>query len=94
MGLGMTALVTADAFDMHDAGAGWWFLMMLGMVLFWALVIAGVVWLVRGGLGSSANTPSRPAHEVLDERLASGEISVEEYEQRRAALRGSNQSRS
>ena len=87
-GLASMALVSADTWNMHDAGAGWWVLMMIGMVLFWALVIAGVVWLVRSGLGGTFGNTPKSAGDVLDERLASGEISVEEYEQRRSALRG------
>jgi putative membrane protein len=80
--------VGADTWDMHDTGSGWWVLMMIGMVLFWALVVAGVVWLVHSGIGQGPRTPAKSASDTLDERLASGEISVEEYEQRRQVLRG------
>ena len=62
-------------------------LMSVGMVLFWALVIAGVVALVRylgrsaphshGGEGTRA-TPEQ----VLAERFARGEIDEEEYRRR------------
>ena len=57
--------------------------MMVWMVLFWAAVIAGAVWLVasfrrRGSRGA--------ALEVLRGRLASGEIDVDEFRQREAAL--------
>ncbi len=85
---GLTAIgpVSADAWDMHDVGAGWWVAMMLGMVVFWALVIVGVVWLVRGGTRDSSRNAAESASELLDQRLALGEISVEEYEQRRRAL--------
>lgn len=62
--------------------------MMLAMVVFWALVIVGVVWLVRGGIGDGRRSTAKSASELLDERLPSGEISVEEYEQRRRALQG------
>lgn len=77
------ALVLADAWGWHhdDVGLGWWLVMMLGMALFWGAVIALVVWLLRGGL-DRRETPD----EALRRRLGDGSISVEEYEQRRAAL--------
>ena len=85
----MNDLVTlADAWDMHDGG-GWWVVMMLAMLLFWALVIAGVVWLVRaGGLGDRSGGRTKGAMELLDERLAAGDISIEDYERRREILAG------
>lgn len=48
------------------------------MMVFWALVIVGVVWLVRGGIGDGRRSTAKSASELLDERLPSGEISVEE----------------
>jgi putative membrane protein len=67
---------------MHDGG-GWW-VMMLMMTLVWLAFIVAAVWVVRELVGrrGDAGTPER----LLAERLASGEISVEEYEQRREAL--------
>ena len=43
------ALLIADTWGMHDndIGTGWWIVMMVGMVVFWGLVILGVIWLVR-----------------------------------------------
>ncbi len=84
-----TALLIADSsFDNHmgDWGAGWWILMAFLMVVFWGLVVVGVVWLVRS-LADSARGPRQAnALEVLDHRLASGEITPEEYRERRATL--------
>jgi hypothetical protein len=36
----------ADTWGMHDSdvGAGWMFLMMIGMTLFWGLVVLGILW--------------------------------------------------
>lgn len=81
----MSLLTIADTFDWHhgDTGVGWWILMMLGMVIFWGLVIYGVVWLVRG---AASPAPRETPAEILQRRLARGEISVEEYERRRALL--------
>lgn len=77
--------VVADMWGMHgDVGTGWWIVMTLGMVLFWGSVIALVVWVVRGGGARAAEDPKA----ILDRRLASGEITPEEYEQRRNMLGG------
>ncbi|MEX2106180.1 MAG: SHOCT domain-containing protein [Solirubrobacterales bacterium] len=73
---------------MDNWGAGWWILMTVLMVAFWSLVIFGVVWLVRSLAGGHASGQGRSAIEVLDHRLASGEISPDEYRQRRAVLTG------
>ncbi len=82
----LAALVVADTWDMHDWGGGTWVVMMVGMLLFWALVILGVVWIVRElGSSRSARDDERPS-DILDQRLARGEISPEEYAQARRAL--------
>jgi len=51
--------VVIAVWDMHDAGWGWWLLMSLGMVAFWALVVYGVVVLARGF--RRPQTRSRPS---------------------------------
>lgn len=71
---------------MDNWGAGWWILMAFLMVAFWGLVIVGIVWLVRSLAGGYHG--GRSAIDVLEHRLASGEISPEEYRQRRATLGG------
>lgn len=71
---------------MGDWGAGWWIAMALMMVVFWALVIVGLVWLVRSLAPGHHGIHGRDPVEVLDHRLASGEISVEEYRERRELL--------
>jgi putative membrane protein len=85
------ALLIADTWGMHnsDIGMGWWIVMMLGMVLFWGLVILGVVWLLRefGGARRQSGAPADPKA-ILDRRLAEGDITVKEYEQRRKILTG------
>lgn len=64
----------------------------IGMVLFWGIVIAliagGVALLVRQAGGSSASsTQGNPtARQILDERLARGDISRVEYDELRAKL--------
>ena len=66
------------------------------MMIIWSFVWIGLfgvaIWAVaqwaRGGPQGSASVqqPSKTAREVLDERLARGEIDLEEYQGRRAAL--------
>ena len=85
------ALLIADSsFDNHmgDWGAGWWILMALMMVIFWGLVIVGAVWLIRALMSERHGHGSASPIELLDRRLASGEITPEEYRERRDVLRG------
>jgi putative membrane protein len=77
----------ATDFSMQTDGWGGaaWILVALSMVLFWGLVILGVVWLVRT-IGEGGSRRPLDAREVLERRLAEGDISVEEYRERRQAL--------
>ncbi len=77
-------LPLADTWGMHDVGAGWGVVMLLLMILFWAAVVFGVIWLMRGGplRGESTDTPT----EILKRRLADGTLTAEEYEARRRLL--------
>ncbi len=70
---------------MWGYGFGWfgW----LFMMAFWVLVVAGIVWLVRSLSDQRDGSGSQSARRTLDERFASGELSVEEYEERRRVLR-------
>ncbi|BAD60555.1 MULTISPECIES: SHOCT domain-containing protein [Nocardia] len=77
-----------------DGMSGWGYgLMTVGMVLFWALVIVGVILTVRYLAQPSAPVGGAPivrpsAEQVLAERFARGEIDADEYHQRLATLRG------
>lgn len=88
MALLASVLVLADGGHMHGWDGGWWIVMALGMILFWALVVAGIVWIVREVGGHRHGGVGKTPMEVLDERVARGEISVEEYEARRTVLSG------
>lgn len=63
----------------------------IGMLVFWGLLIAGVVliarWLIGGGSSGSV-FPSRgkAAADILAERYAKGEIDKDEFEQKRRDL--------
>jgi putative membrane protein len=84
----LSLLLFADTWGMHDGdvGTGWMIVMMLGMVLFWGLVVVGIVWLLREAIGRNHHGPGGDPLAILDRRLAEGQISVEEYEQRRKIL--------
>jgi len=68
---------------------GYWFgFGGLFMLIFWIFVIAGIVWLVLALSRSQARTGdgASTALRILEERLARGEIDVEEFRIRRAAI--------
>jgi putative membrane protein len=68
---------------------GWGYaLMMVGNVLFWGLIIFGVVAVVRYlARGDRAVGPRLTPEQLLAERFARGEIDEEEYHQRLTILR-------
>src|SRR5215471_12974145 len=72
-----------------DHMSGWaWFFMGLGAVLFWALVIIGIVLLVRSLNQNRSSSPrSSNAEQMLAQRFARGEIDETEFQQRVAMLR-------
>lgn len=79
---------------MWGYGPGYWLVTGITMILFWGLIIAGIVALVRylGGTRHhtgrpDASGPSPRPEEILAERLARGEIDTDEYKQRLELLR-------
>jgi uncharacterized membrane protein len=76
--------VLADSSDWgHMGGWGWGW--MFFMLLFWAAVIGLVVWAV---IRNPATTqPKADPESILAQRFALGEISSEEFAERRSALR-------
>ena len=76
-------------------GVAGWFL----MTVFWVALIAAIVWAVANlfpGRGSyeptSAERPERP-EEILDRRLARGEIDSSTYDELRGKLRAARAER-
>jgi putative membrane protein len=70
---------------MHDGGWGvWW------MIFSWVLIVAIVALVVRAltASGGSSGSGERTigAREILDERFARGEISEDEYRERKRVL--------
>ena len=60
------------------------------MIVFWILVVVGVIFLVRGfasrtGTGGQADRPESPL-EILQRRYAKGEIDKAEFEEKKKAL--------
>lgn len=76
----------------HDVNGWGYALMTISMLAFWALVITGVVLLVRqfGRTDRTDGSPTAPRtpEQLLAERFALGEIDEDEYTSRLAALRG------
>ena len=73
----------------YDHDMGWWGYagMGIGMVLFWALVIAGTVALVMYATRGRQDSQSPSPEQLLAARFARGEISETEYRDRLATLR-------
>ncbi len=74
-------------------GAGWgsWSVMILATIAFWALVVIAIGALLRGVHDDPADCSRRSqpqdALRVLDERLARGDLDVQDYRARRALLK-------
>lgn len=89
----MAALLTLAQYHMNygndhmDSGWGW--AMGAFMVVVAVTLIVLVVWMVRtiGPQARHASGPPSSAMDVLDRRLASGEITPDEYRERAAVLR-------
>ena len=72
----------------YGGGMGWgaW----LAMGFFWLVLLGLIVWLVArllpGSDGGTTRNSSESALEILDRRLASGEIDLDAWQAARAAL--------
>ncbi|MCL4536281.1 MAG: SHOCT domain-containing protein [Nitrospirae bacterium] len=72
---------------MYGYGMGWgWFGPIL-MIVFWGLVILGIVYLVKAiaGRGAASSKEETPL-DILKKRYARGEIDAEEFARRRKDL--------
>lgn len=76
--------------NMGDYGWGWGDMGMgLGMLLFWGLLVAAIILLVRNTWGTGAfseRKQEKSAIDILKERYARGEIEREEFEQKKHDL--------
>jgi|CXWL01.1.fsa_nt_gi putative membrane protein len=77
---------------MMDNGVtgGWMGIWMLFGTVFWILIIVGivllVVWVVQRAMGGGAGGTEGSALEILKKRYSSGEISKEEFEEKKRNL--------
>jgi putative membrane protein len=83
-----------DGYGMHDgAGAGFWVMLVMMLVLLAAVLAFLYLLATRTGAAAGrdrevgGSTPGS-ADRLLDERFARGEIDEEEYRRRRAVLHG------
>ncbi len=75
------------AWHYYWMGGGWGFSMMIiSMVIFWGLIIGGVILLGRFLSTSFGTKPSQDALEILKQRYAKGEIEKEEFEAKKADI--------
>ena len=69
----------------------------LGMGAFWLIVLGLIGWLVMrllpGSSGRSLSATGESAAEILDRRMANGEIDVPAWQSQRAALQGTQDNR-
>lgn len=63
-----------------------WGGMGFGMLLFWGLLIAGIVMLVRCSGGCGKPERGESALDILKQRYARGEIGKDEFEQKKRDL--------
>jgi putative membrane protein len=75
-------ILTALSTSLIAFGAGGWIL----MPLFWLLLIVGIVLLVRGRGGPWMGGGRETGIDVLERRFAEGELSLEQYRERRSVL--------
>ncbi len=72
---------------MHPMGWAGHGLGLVLMALFWVVVIAGAIYLLRGLAGrGSRSGPAETALQVLERRYAEGAIDQQEFERKRADL--------
>lgn len=72
-------LLAGTAGDGHH---GWW----VAWPLLWVAVVVGLVWLFTRGRRPGERSGADRARDILAERFARGELSVEEYRERLAQL--------
>ncbi len=80
---------------MQGFGFGWPLIGGLAMLVVWAVIIGGILWLVfglaRGGaanLGIGSGAPVQTPLDVLKLRYAKGEITKEQYDEMKRELGG------
>ena len=67
-------------------GQGGVFLGGIGMLLFWILIIVGVIFLIKGALREEKKNKAETPLDILKKRYAKGEIDKKEYEEKKKEL--------
>jgi putative membrane protein len=80
-------ILTGLSTSLMAFAGGWWF---LPGPLFWLLLIVGIVFLARARSGRPPwiGGDRETGIDVLERRFAEGELSLEEYRERRSVLEG------